>query len=90
MTPPRSPRNASYSIDVRLDPASRTITATEIITWRNITDEARRRPAVSPVLERVAGHALDLACASATLGGGDGDAARGRTTGRSIDVTAIR
>jgi Peptidase family M1 domain len=37
MTPPRSPRNASYSIDVRLDPASRTITASEIITWRNVT-----------------------------------------------------
>jgi hypothetical protein len=37
MTPPRSPRNASYSIDVRLDPASRTITGSEIITWRNIT-----------------------------------------------------
>ena len=37
MTPPRSPRNASYSIDVRLDPVSRTITGTEIITWRNIT-----------------------------------------------------
>ena len=37
MTPPRSPRNASYSIDVTLDPASRTITASEIITWRNIT-----------------------------------------------------
>ncbi len=37
MTPPRSPRNASYSIDVRLDPASRTITGSEVITWRNTT-----------------------------------------------------
>src|SRR4029077_15686725 len=37
MTPARSPRNASYSIDVRLDPASRTITGSEVITWRNIT-----------------------------------------------------
>src|SRR3954468_17119268 len=37
MIPPRSPRNASYSIDVRLDPVSRTITGTEVITWRNIT-----------------------------------------------------
>jgi aminopeptidase N len=35
--PPKSPRNASYSIDARLDPATRTITASEIITWRNIT-----------------------------------------------------
>ena len=32
----RSPRNANYSIDVRLDPAARTLTATEIIRWRNI------------------------------------------------------
>ena len=37
MSPARSPRNASYSIDVRLDPATRTITASERITWRNIT-----------------------------------------------------
>ena len=32
-----SPRNANYSINARLDPASRTITGSEIITWRNIT-----------------------------------------------------
>jgi hypothetical protein len=37
MDPPRSPRNASYSIDARLDPQARTITASEVITWRNIT-----------------------------------------------------
>jgi hypothetical protein len=40
MTPPLSPRNASYSIDVRLDPASRTITASETITWRNVTSRS--------------------------------------------------
>jgi len=34
---PLSPRNANYSIDARLDPASRTITGSEVITWRNIT-----------------------------------------------------
>jgi Peptidase family M1 domain len=39
ITPPLSPRNANYSIDVRLDPASRTITASETITWRNITSK---------------------------------------------------
>ena len=37
MTPALSPRNASYSISARLDPATRTITASEIITWRNVT-----------------------------------------------------
>ena len=33
----RSPRNANYSIDVELDPASRTITGREVVTWRNTT-----------------------------------------------------
>ncbi|HKB11918.1 MAG TPA: M1 family metallopeptidase [Vicinamibacterales bacterium] len=37
LTPPRSPRNANYTIAARLDPATRTITATETIVWRNIT-----------------------------------------------------
>jgi len=35
--PPRSPRNANYSIDARLDANSRTITASAIATWRNVT-----------------------------------------------------
>lgn len=30
-----SPRNASYAITARLDPASRTITGNELISWRN-------------------------------------------------------
>jgi hypothetical protein len=33
----RSPRNANYEIQARLDPTARTITGREIITWRNIT-----------------------------------------------------
>jgi hypothetical protein len=33
----RSPRNANYSIDVELDPASRTVTGRQVLTWRNIT-----------------------------------------------------
>jgi Peptidase family M1 domain len=37
LTPARSPRNASYTITARLDPATRTITGSEVITWRNIT-----------------------------------------------------
>src|SRR5690349_19123995 len=32
-----SPRNASYTIAARLDPAARTIAGTETIVWRNIT-----------------------------------------------------
>ena len=35
--PTRSPRNANYTISARLDPATRTLTGTEVITWRNIT-----------------------------------------------------
>jgi hypothetical protein len=35
-----SPRNANYSIDARLDTASRTISGSEVITWRNITTKA--------------------------------------------------
>ena len=38
ISPPLSPRNASYTIAARLDPATRTITGTETIRWRNITN----------------------------------------------------
>ena len=34
----RSPRNASYDIDVRLDHAARTLTGRETIRWRNISN----------------------------------------------------
>ena len=34
---PLSPRNANYTIAARLDPSTRTITATETIVWRNVT-----------------------------------------------------
>ena len=33
----RSPRNANYDIDVRLDHAARTLTGRDTIRWRNIT-----------------------------------------------------
>jgi hypothetical protein len=33
----RSPRNASYTISARLDPASRTLTGESLLTWRNRT-----------------------------------------------------
>jgi hypothetical protein len=36
----RSPRNANYLIDVRLDHAGRTLTARETIQWRNISANA--------------------------------------------------
>jgi peptidase M1-like protein len=37
LRPPRSPRNANYTIAARLEPTTRTINATETIIWRNLT-----------------------------------------------------
>jgi hypothetical protein len=37
INPPLSPRNANYTIDASLEPATRTITGRELITWRNIS-----------------------------------------------------
>jgi Peptidase family M1 domain len=37
ITPPLSPRNANYTITARLDPATRTITGSETINFRNMT-----------------------------------------------------
>ena len=34
-----STRNANYSIDVELDPATRTLQGREVLTWRNITTQ---------------------------------------------------
>ncbi len=33
--PPLSPRNASYNISARLDPSTRMLTGSEVLTWRN-------------------------------------------------------
>ncbi len=38
--PSVSPRNASYSIDARLDPVKRTIAGTLVLEWRNTSDQA--------------------------------------------------
>ena len=34
----RSPRNANYTIQARLDPDAKTISGTQVLTWTNITD----------------------------------------------------
>jgi Peptidase family M1 domain len=39
LDPPRSPRNASYTITAQLDPVARTIAGAELITWTNITSK---------------------------------------------------
>src|SRR5262245_11004711 len=40
LRPPQSLRNANYTITAQLDPATRTITGSEVIRWRNITSTA--------------------------------------------------
>ena len=82
-----SPRNASYSIDARLDPASRTITASEVITWRNITTRPVDDLQLPPVLERVARRPLDLA-ARASARPATGTGSRGPDDRSRIDVSA--
>jgi hypothetical protein len=37
---PLSPRNANYTITARLDPGSRTLSASELIVWRNISSRS--------------------------------------------------
>jgi hypothetical protein len=38
--PERSPRNASYAIEARLDPQARTIEGSLVLEWRNTSDQA--------------------------------------------------
>ncbi len=40
--PERSPRNASYTIEARLDPEERTIAGSLVLEWRNTSDEELR------------------------------------------------
>ena len=37
IAPPLSPRNANYTIDVRLDPANRALNGSQRIVWRNLS-----------------------------------------------------
>ena len=87
ITPPLSPRNASYTIAARLDPAARTITGSETLTWRNLTSRpaadlqfhlywnAWKNPRSTFMRERA-------------LGGGD-DRERRSDEWAQVDVTAI-
>ena len=64
LSPPLSPRNANYSIDARLDPATRTITASEVILWRNTTTKSTDELQLHLYLERMARQTLDMASGS--------------------------
>ena len=86
---PRSPRNANYTIRARLDPATRAITGTETIAWRNITGRPTadlqfhlywngwKNPRSTFMRERA-------------LSGSGGDGGRRADEWAQIDVTAVR
>src|SRR5580765_323270 len=86
---PLSPRNANYTIEARLDAASRTITATEIVVWRNITEtttaELQFHVYWNGWRDRKSTWLRELA-----LSGPDPAAGRRAGDWAKVDVTAIR
>ena len=86
---PLSPRNANYTIEARLDPAARTITATETVVWRNITEtttaELQFHVYWNAWKDMKSTWLRELA-----LSGPDPAAGRRAGDGAKVDVTAIR
>ena len=88
MTPALSPRNANYTIAARLDPATRTITGSETITWRNITGT----PAADLQFHlywNAWKNTRSTFMRERALGGGSDDRGRRPDEWARIDVTAI-
>jgi hypothetical protein len=88
VTPALSPRNANYTIAATLDPATRTITGSETITWRNIT----ARPAADLQFHLYWNAWKSTASTfmrERALGGSTGDRDRRANEWARIDVTAI-
>ena len=83
IAPPLSPRNASYSIDARLDAPSRTITGSEVITWRNITTKPASELQFHLYWNAWRNDQLDLAGASAPCQRRPRPRHAARTTGRA-------
>ncbi len=84
---PLSPRNANYTITARLDPATRTITGSETIVWRNITS----RPAADLQFHlywNAWKNTRSTFMRERALGG-ENDRGRGPDEWARIDVTAI-
>jgi aminopeptidase N len=85
---PLSPRNANYTITARLDPATRTITGSETITWRNITNTP------APDLQfhlywNAWKNTRSTFMRERALGSGNDDRRRRPDEWASIDVTAV-
>jgi hypothetical protein len=88
ITPPLSPRNANYTITARLDPASRTITGSERIEWRNITS----KPAADLQFHlywNAWQNTRSTFMRERALSGAGGDAGRPADDWAHLDVTAI-
>ena len=86
--PPLSPRNASYTLTARLDPASRTITGSEVITWRNIT----ARPATELQFHlywNAWKNTRSTFMRESALGGGGDDSTRLPNEWARIDVSSV-
>jgi aminopeptidase N len=84
---PLSPRNANYTIAARLDPATRTITGSETIVWRNIT----ARPAADLQFHlywNALKNTRSTFMRERALGG-ENDRGRGPNEWARIDVTTI-
>jgi hypothetical protein len=89
LTPPLSPRNASYTITARLDPATRTITGSESIIWRNITS----RPAADLEFHlywNAWKNKRSTFMRESALGGNSNDRDRRADEWARIDVTAVK
>ncbi len=85
----RSPRNANYSIDVRLDPDARILTGRAVLTWRNIAAVS------SPDLRfhlyyNAWRNSRSTWMRERELGRGPGLTSRPETDWGWIDVTAVR
>jgi aminopeptidase N len=85
---PLSPRNANYTITARLDPATRTITGSETIIWRNITS----KPAADLQFHlywNAWKNTRSTFMRERAIGSGSDDRRRRADEWASIDVTAI-
>jgi peptidase M1-like protein len=88
MNPPLSPRNANYTIAATLDPRTRTITGTETIVWRNITDTTATELQFH-LYWNAWKNARTTWMRERALGGGRSDAERPASEWSHVDVTSI-
>ncbi|HEV8210575.1 MAG TPA: M1 family metallopeptidase [Vicinamibacterales bacterium] len=89
LTPPLSPRNASYTITARLDPGTRTITGSETIAWRNISGRSATDLQFH-LYWNAWKNARSTFMRERALGGNSDDGGRRADEWGRIDVTAIK